>query len=162
MRYPQDSKPAPEEWSRREEADDLHVVNEVHTWKGANVKLFLKTRDVLHSFFLPNLRIKQDALPGKTIPVWFNATQANCQEVDGLWLSGYRYDDSSQKWEKDKEYVWELACAELCGWGHYKMKGRLTVESREKFDKWLEEKYRQQTATQDPQVAGASAKGESE
>src|SRR5262249_20053431 len=44
---------------------DLRVVNEVHTWMGANTRVYLKTRDVLHSFFLPNMRLKQDAVPGK-------------------------------------------------------------------------------------------------
>ena len=65
-------------WERTEHADDIHVVNEVHVWAGdqpAKVRLFLKSRDVLHSFFLPNLRLKQDAVPGKTIPVWFEATE---------------------------------------------------------------------------------------
>src|SRR5262249_52452170 len=56
-------------WEKNPHADDVFVVNEVHTWKGAKVRLYLKTRDVIHSFFLPNMRLKQDALPGKTIPV---------------------------------------------------------------------------------------------
>jgi cytochrome c oxidase subunit 2 len=42
----------------------------------------------------------------------------------------------------------DIVCAELCGWGHYKMKGRVTVESREAFDRWLEAKYAAQEATQ--------------
>ncbi len=79
---------------------------------------------MLHSFFLPNLRVKQDAVPGMKIPVWFRATETG---------------------------TFDLVCAELCGWGHYKMKGRLTVESREDFDEWLENKYQEQTATQDTQ-----------
>src|SRR5258708_39032209 len=66
-----------EDWEKKPQADDVHVVNAVHIWKGAKVRMYLKTRDVLHSFFLPNLRIKQDALPGKTIPVYFDATEAN-------------------------------------------------------------------------------------
>ncbi|HEV3235976.1 MAG TPA: cytochrome c oxidase subunit II, partial [Gemmataceae bacterium] len=49
--------------------DDLHLANEIHTWKQVKVLVHLKTQDVIHSFFLPNLRLKQDALPGKTIPV---------------------------------------------------------------------------------------------
>jgi len=85
--------------------------------------LDLKSADVLHSFFLPNARVKQDAVPGMKIPVWFRATEIG------------KYD---------------LVCAELCGWGHYKMKGRLTVESREDFDKWLAERWQEQEATQDP------------
>jgi len=51
--------------------------------------------------------------------------------------------------------VHDLVCAELCGWGHYKMKGRVTVQTRAEFDEWLEEKWRQQEATQEsPATAG--------
>jgi cytochrome c oxidase subunit II len=60
------------------------------------------------------------------IPVWFKPTQTG---------------------------TYDLVCAELCGWGHYKMKGRITVESREQFNRWLAEKYRQQEATQEESTA---------
>jgi len=101
--------------------DDLFLVNDLHVPVDEDVLVQLKSMDVLHSFFLPNLRIKQDAVPGMKIPVWFKATEVG-------------------------EY--DLVCAELCGWGHYKMKGRITIESREDFDAWLEQKYREQEATQ--------------
>ena len=55
---------------------------------------------MLHSFYLPQFRIKQDAVPGLTIPVWFDSDRAG---------------------------EFELVCAELCGWGHYKMRGKVTV-----------------------------------
>ena len=112
--------------------DDIFVVNDLHIPVNEEILIELKSADVLHSFFLPNLRIKQDAVPGMKIPVWFRATQTG---------------------------VFDLVCAELCGWGHYKMKGRVTVESREDFNQWLEQKYQEQTATQDTQPAG---KGDSE
>ena len=72
----------------------------------------LRSRDVIHSFFVPQFRLKQDALPGHTIPVWFEAV---------------------------KEGEYDLICAELCGWGHYKMAGRVKVVSREEFDAFLGE-----------------------
>jgi cytochrome c oxidase subunit 2 len=91
--------------------DDVHDVNHLHTWVGNPTLIELKSKDVIHSFFLPNCRLKQDAVPGMTIPVWFDVTKAG----------GY-----------------ELMCAELCGWGHFKMKGWLTVhETQADFDKWL-------------------------
>jgi cytochrome c oxidase subunit 2 len=125
-------------WEKQHQVDDVHVVNEVHIWKGANVRMFLKTRDVLHSFFLPNLRIKQDALPGKTIPVYFDAQEANC-----------KYDEATNTWMFDsKEKEWELACAELCGWGHYKMRGHLYVhETKEDYLRWLKREAEKQNAT---------------
>jgi cytochrome c oxidase subunit II len=114
---------------------DLYVTNDLHLPINEVIVIDLKSADVLHSFFLPNVRVKQDAVPGMKIPIWFRATELG------------RYD---------------LVCAELCGWGHYKMKGRLTVESREDFNQWLEQKYREQEANEDPQLADSKAKGDSE
>ncbi len=90
--------------------DDVYTVNDFHFPVDTNIKIWLKSDDVLHSFFLPNLRIKQDAVPGKVIPVWFNATATG---------------------------TYDLVCAELCGWGHYKMRGRIVIQSKADFDAWL-------------------------
>ncbi len=86
--------------------------------------------DVLHSFFLPNLRVKQDAVPGMLIPVWFRPME---------------------------EGVFDIPCAELCGWGHYKMKGRLTVESREAYDKYLSDLRKRQNAGRRPETQPGSS-----
>jgi len=115
--------------------DDIEVVNDLHLPVNEPILVDLKSNDVLHSFFLPNMRVKQDAVPGMKVPVWFRATQVG------------KYD---------------LVCAELCGWGHYKMKGRLTVEPREDFNRWLLERQRDQEATQDPAAAGAKPTEDSE
>ena len=102
--------------------DDLHTVNDLHFVKGKPALIYLKSSDVLHSFFLPALRIKQDAVPGLTIPVWFDADQ-----------SGH----------------YELVCAELCGWGHYKMRGNVTVhESQHEFDEWMQAALKEQARDQ--------------
>jgi cytochrome c oxidase subunit II len=114
--------------------DDLFTVNDIHVPVGKMVLVQLKSQDVLHSFFLPNLRVKQDAVPGMRIPVWFRPIQIG------------RYD---------------LPCAELCGWGHYKMKGQLTVESEEDYQKWLDQLSIEQNATTPP-AAVAKAEGKSE
>jgi len=74
------------------------------------VDLTLRAVDVIHSFFVPNMRFKQDAVPGLAIHMHFTPTQ----------IGDY-----------------EIACAELCGLGHYKMHGMLKVVSPEDFDKWL-------------------------
>jgi cytochrome c oxidase subunit 2 len=75
------------------------------------VQLILRSKDVTHSFFVRELRFKQDLVPGMIIPVHFTATQTG------------RY---------------ELACAELCGLGHYRMRAFLQVLSDEDYKKWLE------------------------
>lgn len=114
-------------WSEAPEFDDLHTVSELHVWKDANVRIYLKTQDVLHSFWLPNLRLKQDALPGKTIPMWFRARESNTA-----------YDEKTGKWTFKEGKEWEIACAELCGGGHYRMHGRLLVHPDEAdFRRWL-------------------------
>src|SRR5208282_4127460 len=66
-------------YDQKPDISDVHVPNEIHVWKDAQVLVHLKTSDVIHSFFLPNLRLKQDALPGKSIPVWFAVTEYNTE-----------------------------------------------------------------------------------
>ena len=93
------------------------IVNDLHVPTNEEVVLRIKSQDVLHSFFLPNLRLKQDVVPGMKQHVWFKTTRTG---------------------------VFDIVCAELCGWGHYKMRGRLTVESRDDFNRWLDLQSREQ------------------
>jgi cytochrome c oxidase subunit 2 len=92
--------------------DDVKFDNDIHVPVNKAVRVQLSSKDVIHSFFLPNLRLKQDAVPGRTILVWFEAT---------------------------KPGKYELPCAELCGFGHSGMKGWLHVHSVEDYKKWAEE-----------------------
>jgi len=108
--------------------DDLHIVNDLHVPVNKEVVLSIKSADVLHSFFLPNLRVKQDVVPGMEQFVWFKAT---------------------------REGSYDIVCAELCGWGHYKMRGRITVESQEKFDKWYRDQMNQQNQATFTPVEGS-------
>ncbi|MBC8292702.1 MAG: hypothetical protein H8E45_05995 [Proteobacteria bacterium] len=91
-------------------ADDLVLVNNIYlpVERMARVKLF--SRDVIHSFFLPNMRVKQDAVPGMSPEVRFFPTRTG---------------------------DFELACTELCGMGHYRMQGMVHVLGAEEFEKWL-------------------------
>lgn len=92
--------------------DDFTVDNELHVPVGKDIRVTLKAKDVLHSFFLPNLRLKQDAVPGRSIEVWFRANETG---------------------------TFELACAELCGFGHYTMRGQFIVHTSEDFQSWSRE-----------------------
>ena len=91
-------------------ADDVETINQLHLPVGQVVLVDLKSKDVIHSFFLPQFRIKRDAVPGITGRIWLEAT-----------TPGH----------------FEIVCAELCGLGHYRMRGFVTVESPEEFHKWL-------------------------
>jgi cytochrome c oxidase subunit II len=95
---------------KMETADDVVLNNEMHVPVGKPVRIHLRSKDVIHSFFLPNMRLKQDAVPGLTIPIWFQPTRTG---------------------------EFEIACAELCGFGHYTMHGILTVQSPEEYKAWL-------------------------
>jgi cytochrome c oxidase subunit II len=127
--------------------DDVRLVNEVHCVKGKMMWIHLRTQDVIHSFFLPHIRLKQDALPGKTLLIWFEPTAANCEKVGNEWVDGRRHDEK-KGWVNDPEYVWELACAEYCGSRHSLMRGKLFVhETQEDYNDWLKsaEAYSRQT-----------------
>ncbi len=78
------------------------------------VLIKLTSRDVIHSLFIPHLRVKQDAVPGALVNVWFEVTQTSTQETP------YR-----------------IACAELCGRDHWSMKGSMVVRPRAEIDQWL-------------------------
>ena len=103
--------------------DDLQIDNDLHVPVGKVVHVILTSKDVIHSFFLPHARLKQDVLPGREIPVWFQIS-------------------------KSGEY--EIPCAELCGFGHSGMNGKLYAHSAEDYEKWLKERWpdgAQQTTT---------------
>jgi cytochrome c oxidase subunit II len=133
------------QWGETPEFDDVHLANELHTWKGGKVKILLKSTDVIHSFFLPNLRLKQDALPGKTIPMWFECNDWNAKFDPTTGQTTYR---PLEKGEHDPRH-WEIACAELCGGGHYRMRGRLYVyETKADYEAWLKYSKDQQSSRQ--------------
>jgi cytochrome c oxidase subunit 2 len=112
--------------------DDLFTVNDLHFVKNKQALIYLKSSDVLHSFFLPILRIKQDAVPGMTIPVWFDSDTAG---------------------------DFELVCAELCGWGHYKMRGKVTIhETEAEFQKWFDEQMAEQNRSQLTMTTGSEGR----
>ena len=96
--------------------DDYQIDNDMHVPVNKVIHVTLKAKDVIHSFFLPNLRVKQDAVPGRDILVWFEATKAG---------------------------KYELPCAELCGFGHSGMKGWLFVDTPEEYEKWVKENWPQ-------------------
>lgn len=92
--------------------DDFVVRNQLHVPANVPIRIRLEAEDVIHSFFVPELRLKQDAVPGMQIPVWFEATTAG-------------------------DYV--VGCAELCGLGHYRMRGSMTVHEAGDFQSWQQQ-----------------------
>ncbi len=94
--------------------DDYQIDNEVHVPVNTVVHVHLKSKDVIHSFFVPVLRLKQDALPGREIKAWFEATRAG---------------------------QYEIPCAELCGFGHSGMLGQLFVHEPADYQNWVQQTW---------------------
>lgn len=107
-------------------ADDIATINQLHLPVDKPVIIHLSSKDVIHSFALQEMRVKQDAIPGFSIPVWF---------VPTLTTVEYR------KIKEDPEVNFEISCAQLCGLGHYRMRGFLTIEAQDEFDAWLADQY---------------------
>lgn len=94
--------------------DDYQIDNQLHVPVNKVVHVVLKSKDVIHSFFVPQLRLKQDSVPGREITAWFEAT---------------------------KPGKYEIPCAELCGFGHSGMLGYLIVHTPEEYEQWRQETW---------------------
>jgi cytochrome c oxidase subunit II len=92
--------------------DDLVVLGELHVPKDRPVIIELSSKDVIHDFALPHMRIAQDAIPGQLIPMWFKPIKTG---------------------------NFEVVCGQLCGLGHYGMKGMLVVDEPAEYQAWLKE-----------------------
>jgi cytochrome c oxidase subunit 2 len=104
--------------------DDVTTLNQLYLPVNRPIIVKLRSKDVIHSFGVPEFRVKQDAIPGLTIPIWFvpNVTTAEMRTRTGK-----------------PEFQYEIACAQLCGLGHYRMRGFVTVLNTEEFQKWMDE-----------------------
>jgi cytochrome c oxidase subunit II len=92
--------------------DDLVVKNEFHLPEQKPVKVEITSKDVIHGFQIQHMRISQDAIPGSRVPVWFKPIRTG-------------------------EY--ELVCSQLCGYGHFAMRGILKVDTKADYEAWLKE-----------------------
>lgn len=98
--------------------DDVWTQNQLNLPVGRPVIVHLSSKDVIHSFALPQMRVKQDAIPGVEQRIWFTPTRTG---------------------------EWEIACSQLCGLGHYRMRGFYTIQTAADFDAWLREQAAQNT-----------------
>ncbi len=104
-------------------ADDVVTNNDLRVPTNTKILFHLTSKDVIHSFFVPNVRLKVDTIPGRVTRVW---------------------------WDANKPGVYDIACAEMCGTHHYLMKARLTVYSEEDFNKWMTQSETIAANTNDP------------
>jgi cytochrome c oxidase subunit II len=90
--------------------DDITTINRMNLPIGKPVLVYLSTKDVIHSFGLPEMRVKLDATPGIVQPVWFTPVETG---------------------------EWDIACSQLCGLGHYRMRGVYAIQPQADFDAWV-------------------------
>jgi cytochrome c oxidase subunit 2 len=107
--------------------DDVTTINQLNLPINKPVLVHLSSKDVIHSFGLYEMRIKQDAVPGLEMPVWFVPTVTT--------------DDMRAKL-KDQMFNYEITCSQLCGLGHYRMRGFITVQSEADYQKWMAEQVK--------------------
>ena len=92
--------------------DDIVTSDDLHVEVGKTYHYLLESKDVLHSFSVPVFRLKQDAVPGRTITGWFKATKTG---------------------------AFDIQCAEICGIGHGVMNGRIHIENAAEHQAWVQE-----------------------
>ena len=92
--------------------DDITTINQLHLPAGRTAVIHLSSKDVIHSLGMPEMRVKQDAIPGIVQPVWFTPTKTG---------------------------RWEIVCSQLCGLAHYRMRAFYTIHTAEQYQAWLDE-----------------------
>ena len=103
--------------------DDLTALGEIHVPVDRDVIVDLSSKDVIHNFDIPAMRMAQDAIPGQVIPLWFKPIKTG---------------------------TFEIVCGQLCGLGHYAMKGTLVVDTPADYQAWLKERAELSATTAAP------------
>jgi cytochrome c oxidase subunit 2 len=111
------------DWTDKKNIDDIVSQNgELHLVINKPVKLIIGSRDVIHDVGLPHFRMKMDAVPGIVTSIWFtpSVTTEEMKKITG-----------------NPNFVYEIACDQICGKGHYSMRGTVIVESQQEYDAWM-------------------------
>jgi cytochrome c oxidase subunit 2 len=113
------------DWNDPASKDDIIIeTGELHIIKDRPVKLVLGSRDVIHNVGLNHFRVKMDCVPGITTTLWFTPS-ITTEEMKSIL--------------QKPDFVYEIACSEMCGKGHYSMKGTVVVQTQDEFDTWIKE-----------------------
>jgi cytochrome c oxidase subunit 2 len=99
--------------------DDITTINQLNLPVDRPVLVHLSSKDVIHSFGLFEMRVKQDAIPGMQIPVWFIPNRVG---------------------------NYEISCSQLCGLGHFRMRGFITIQAAADYEKWFADQQKELTA----------------
>lgn len=119
------NNPAGQLWEDPANHDDVYVEQEMHLVVGKPVQLVIGAKDVIHDVGLVHFRLKMDAVPGTPTTMWFTPkfTTKEMKQKTG-----------------NPDFVYEISCDQLCGKGHWSMRGTIVVETQEEFDAWVASK----------------------
>lgn len=120
------SNPLGQLWDDPANYDDIYISGEdMHLVVNKPVKFVINAKDVIHDVGLSQFRMKMDAVPGTPTTIWFTPTKTTQQ---------------MKQETGDPEFVFELSCDQMCGRGHFGMRGTIIVETQEEFDRWMASK----------------------
>jgi cytochrome c oxidase subunit 2 len=129
------------DWEDGASHDDIEAT-EMHLVVGKPVQLVINAQDVIHDVGLVHFRLKMDAVPGIPTTLWFTPlyTTAQMKEITG-----------------NKDFVYEISCDQMCGSGHYSMRGVIVVETQEEYDAWMASKKPQYLTVKEASAPAAPA-----
>jgi cytochrome c oxidase subunit 2 len=128
-------------WDDPANHDDIYIVGEpLHLVVNKPVKMVINAKDVIHDVGLPHFRMKMDAVPGTPTTMWFTPTitSKEMKEKTG-----------------NPNFVYEISCDQMCGQGHWSMRGEIIVETQEEFDAWIFSKTPQYFVAFPDKIPGA-------
>ena len=119
---PSKRNPLGVDWADEASHDDIHVGHIMHAVVGKPIKLVINSQDVIHDVGLPHFRMKMDAVPGIPTTLWFTPK----------WTT-----EEMKVRTGNTNFVYEISCDQICGKGHFSMKGIIIIETQQEFDKWM-------------------------
>lgn len=134
------------DWNDPASKDDIIIENgEMHAIKGRPVHLIINSRDVIHNVGLPHFRMKMDAVPGVTTTIWFTPKFTS---------------NEMKKMTENEDFVYEIACDQMCGNGHYSMRGTIIVQTPIDYQNWIKEMKPYYVMQQEAAAGGPSPAAE--
>jgi cytochrome c oxidase subunit 2 len=131
------SNPLGQIWDDKANRDDIYVSQEVHVVVNKPVKMVIYAKDVIHDVGLVHFRMKMDAVPGIPTTMWFTP----------------KFTTKEMKEKYGPDFNYEISCDQMCGSGHFSMRGTVVVETQEEFDRWMASKTPQYIAALQAQRA---------
>lgn len=128
-------------WGDKDNHDDIYVSQEMHLVVNKPVKLVIGAKDVIHDVGLPHFRMKMDAVPGIPTTMWFTP----------------KFTTKQMREKYGPDFNYEIACDQMCGKGHFSMRGTIVVETQEEFDRWILSKKPQYLVAQEMNKPAAPA-----